>query len=183
MVHEKFIQHRNIVSTTTILLLSILSAVSFTRGMAWIQVVWNRHVLDNDDLLLVSSFFAWLGMLATVHTLFVWHTLKTDVAQGAVVSYSSSGEEEGKATINSNNNVDTSNEIRKSKMSRSSSTVSLRRNNESYSSFVFDPITHLRSTNLIHTIGESGGHPPPRHLQKPEQSCFHLQLQELAVDF
>jgi hypothetical protein len=100
-------------------------------------------------------------MLATVHALFVWHTLKTDVAQGAVVSYSSSGEEEGKATIDSNNNVDTSNEIRKSKMSRSSSAVSLRRNNESYSSFVFDPITHLRSTNLIHTMRESGGHPPP----------------------
>ena len=147
VVHEKFIQHRNIVSTTTILLLSILSAVSFTRGMAWIQVVWNWHVLDNDDLLLVSSFFAWLGMLATVHSLFVWHTLKTDVAWGAVVSSSSSsGEEEGKAAIDINNNVDTSNEIRKSKMSRSSSKVSLRRNDESYSSFVFDPITHLRST-------------------------------------
>ena len=69
-------------------------------------------MLDNDDLLLVSSFFAWLGMLATVHALFVWHTLKTDVAQGAVVSHSSSGEEEGEATIDSNNNVDTSNEIR-----------------------------------------------------------------------
>jgi hypothetical protein len=129
VVHEKFIQHRNIVSAMTILLLSILSAVSFTRGMAWIQVVWNWHVLDNDDLLLVTSFFAWLGMLATVHALFVWHTLKTDVAQGAIVSSSFSVEE-----------------AKTSNMSRSLSKVSLRRNDESYSSFVFDPITHLRST-------------------------------------
>ena len=112
MVHEKIIQHWDIGSDH--LLLSKLSAVSFTRGMAWIQVVWNWHVLDNDDLLLVTSFFAWLGILATVHALFVWHTLKTDVAQGAVVSYSFSLEE-----ANASNN-DTPNKIRKCNMSRGS---------------------------------------------------------------
>ena len=87
-------QHRNIVSATTILLLSILSAVSFTRGMAWIQVVWNWHVLDNKDLLLVGSFFAWLGMLATVHALFVWHTLKTDALEKNYLKYKASAHDQ-----------------------------------------------------------------------------------------
>ena len=35
VVHEKYIRHRNIVSFATIFLLSIISAFTFTRGMAW----------------------------------------------------------------------------------------------------------------------------------------------------
>lgn len=146
VVHEKYIRHRNIVSAATILLLSILSAVSFTRGVAWIQVVWNWNMLDDEDLLLVSSFFAWLGMLAALHALFVWHTLKTDVARGAAPAIDEKpnvvGADDADANNTANENGSTPGELGKCDMSRPFSGMSLKRNS-SYSSFVFDPFTHF----------------------------------------
>ena len=165
MIHEKYIRHRNVVSATTIFLLSILSSLIFTRGMAWIQVVWNWHLFDDEDVLLLISFFAWLAVLAAVHALFVFHTLKTEVASGAAPEGdderrpSLGGEDdEGANVVGANKGGDTPAKIVRKIMSppssmldggdgatmRRSSSCGAMRRNSSYSSFVFDPRTHFK---------------------------------------
>ena len=142
VVHERYIPHRNIVSFTTILFVSILSAWTFTRGMAWIQAVWKLDLLKDEDVLMVISFFTWLGILAVVHALFIWHTLRTEESS----SIHASG--------TAHDNSISSPHIRRvgSKDKNMSEDLSNRsgwennktpRRNSSYSSFVFDPRTHF----------------------------------------
>lgn len=165
VVHEKYIRHRNVVSATTIVLLSILSSLVFTRGVAWIQVVWNWHLSDNEDVLLLVSFFAWLAVLAAVHALFVFHTLKIEVASGAAPGGDDErrpsvggGDHVGANAVDANKDGGTPAKITKkiisrpssildggdgATMRRSSSCGAMRRNS-SYSSFVFDPWAHFK---------------------------------------
>jgi len=149
VVHEKYIHHRNIVSITTILLLSIISALTFTRGMAWIQVVWKLNILRSEDTLMVISFFGWLLICVMVHLLFLWHTLRTEEAMSTALN-TIEEEEDIRDDIGGNNDValgedtghlstdrDTSKRGRKP-IRRSSNSFG------SYSSFVFDPRTHFK---------------------------------------
>lgn len=78
VVHEKYIHHRNAVAFTTIFFLIVISSLTFVRGVAWIQAVWNLNIFEDEDALIVISFFSWLGVLAIVHILFIVHTLKTE---------------------------------------------------------------------------------------------------------
>lgn len=138
VVHEKFIRHRNIVSFATILFLSAISALTFTRGMAWIQVVWNLHILENQDLLLFISFFSWLGVLAAVHALFIWHTLRTEERANAAKK---SATEDGSAVAADGVANDVSQRSSPAKGGKKGDPAM--RRNSSYSSFVFDPRTHF----------------------------------------
>lgn len=152
VVHAKYIHRRNIVSFATIFLLSIISALTFTRGMAWIQVVWKWNILMNEDLLLVISFFTWLGLLVVVHALFIWHTLRTEESNSNSENNGNNEmeQEEGAADSDGNDNAgDNTNKSMKSPIARRASTSSqlgnnpTMRRNSSYSSFVFDPRTHF----------------------------------------
>jgi hypothetical protein len=164
VVHEKYIGHRSVVSAATIFLLSILSSLIFTRGMAWIQVVWNWRLFGDEDVLLLISFFSWLAVLAAVHALFVFHTLKTEVAGGAAPAGDDERmpcvggmDEEGANVVDANVGGGTPAKIMGSivgrpssrsdgadggTMRRSASCGAMRRNS-SYSSFVFDPWTRF----------------------------------------
>ena len=165
VVHEKYIRHRNVVSATAIVLLSILSSLVFTRGVAWIQVVWNWHLYHNEDVLLLISFFAWLAVLAAVHALFVFHTLKTEVASGAAPGGDDErrpsvgeGDDEGANAVDANKDGGTQAKITRNIISRpssildggdgatmkKSSSCGAMRRNSSYSSFVFDPWTYFK---------------------------------------
>jgi hypothetical protein len=157
VVHEKYIRHRNFVSITTIVMLSILSSLIFTRGMASIQAIWNWHLFDDEDLLVVVSFFAWLAMSAAVHGLFVWHTLRTEVARVAAADRDSNSVPRGRGddgilVDNANgHDADPPRTLRRNGTSGHSSSKSdngsghgTMRRNVSYSSFVFDPFTHFK---------------------------------------
>lgn len=78
MVHKKYIHHRNIVAFSTIFILIAISSLTFVRGMAWIQVVWQQDIFEDGDALLAISFFSWLMLLIFVHALFLWHTFKVE---------------------------------------------------------------------------------------------------------
>jgi len=141
VVHAKYIHRRNIVSFATILLLSIISALTFTRGMAWIQVVWKLNILKNEDALLVISFFTWLGLLAIVHALFIWHTLRTEE------SHSATNKMEQVEGAENNNDDGNDNDdgllLAGDENTHNLGNPVIMRRNSSYCSFVFDPRTHF----------------------------------------
>jgi len=153
VVHAKYIHHRNIVSFSTILILSIISALTFTRGMAWIQVIWKLNILKDEDALLVISFFAWLGVLALVHALFIWHTLRTEERNTIDGSNNNQTDQEGAAATDNGENGLAGNEVT-GKLTKTTSSPILRRlssnvanptlrRNSSYCAYVFDPRTHF----------------------------------------
>jgi len=151
VVHEKYIHHRNIVSFTTILLLSIISSLTFTRGMAWMQFVWNLNILSNADTLMVISFFTWLVLCAAVHTLFLWHTLRTDESSEGGINQTEEEEEEDIDIIHGENNEGLLVEVSRHGSSgrntpKKGKNRTMRRISscESYASFVFDPRTHFK---------------------------------------
>ena len=82
VVHEKYLHRRNAVSFATISFLSVVSALTFTHGMAWMQTVWRLHILADENTLMIISFFAWLLLCGAVHALFLWHTLRTEEGDG-----------------------------------------------------------------------------------------------------
>ncbi|KAL7450668.1 hypothetical protein ACHAWC_002549 [Mediolabrus comicus] len=76
--------------------------------MAWIQVIWDLAIFDNEDAVLITSFFGWLIFIMGVHALFIWHTVRMeklyrdddeddDVAED--VGLRSSGEDAATATV------------------------------------------------------------------------------------
>lgn len=130
MVHEKYIHRRNVVSFLTILLLSVLSSLTFTRGVAWMQVVWKWNILQDEDALVVISFFAWLGMCVAVHALFIRHTLRVEEGKADGAGVGGTAHASGSDAPDHKGNG--------SKSMRRIATF------ESYSSFVFDPRTHFK---------------------------------------
>lgn len=142
VVHEKYIHHRNIVSFTTILLLSIISALCFTRGMAWMQMVWQLDILNDPDVLMTISFFTWLAILAIVHALFIWHTLKTEESQSSSRRRGPEETEEESLFLNEDGGGNPSTHEDPSNHSKKKAI----RRNSSYNSFVFDPRTHFKDT-------------------------------------
>ena len=110
------------------------------------QVVWRLDILKNEDTLLVISFFAWLALLAGVHTLFLWHTLRREEAEknnkknAAAMMAEEHEEEEEEEEVN-NNDLGASTHTNKLGNRKGKSTM---RRNSSYSSFVFDPRIHFK---------------------------------------
>ena len=92
--------------------------------------MWMLNIIENKDLLVVVSFFAWLGLLAVVHVLFLWHTLKMEER------VTSAAAEENHKKVNSDVVS-----IRDSNANGGSM-----RRNSSYSSFIFDPRTHFKES-------------------------------------
>ena len=78
LVHDRHRNHRNIVAFVTIFVFSVISSLLFVRGMAWIQVIWNLTLMEDEDAFLVVSFFGWLVFMMGVHVLFVWNTLRME---------------------------------------------------------------------------------------------------------
>jgi len=143
VVHEKYIHRRNTVSFLTIFLLSIISSLTFTRGMAWMQVVWKLNILPDEDTLMVISFFAWLVLCVVVHTLFIWHTLKTEESESTKMkeernNNASLEDEEHEDSRHTTSTKKASNKQGKKKSMRRTSSY------DSYSSFIFDPRTHFK---------------------------------------
>ncbi|KAL3796891.1 hypothetical protein HJC23_008844 [Cyclotella cryptica] len=149
MVHKKYIHHRNVVASSTIFILVAISSLTFVRGMAWIQVVWRKHIFDDDDALLAISFFSWLVLLISVHMLFLWHTVKVekkkrnaDVRRDDVENDRIDDNQEDTAEM-----VDVINLPRTRKINKSPSVVAGLPRQPSYSSHLFDPRTHFKDGN------------------------------------
>ena len=97
--------------------------------MAWIQIIWKQDILADEDALLVISFFTWLGLLAGVHTLFIWHTLRTEKRKDGETECEDNVEDDPGRVGQQTPKTGKSKEMRKT---------------FSYSSFVFDPRTHFK---------------------------------------
>lgn len=78
LLHERNRNRRNFVAFIVIFLCSVMSSLLFVRGMAWIQVIWNLTLMEDENAILVVSFFGWLVLIMGVHALFVWHTLRME---------------------------------------------------------------------------------------------------------
>lgn len=78
LVHERYIDRRNIVAFITVFICAVMSSLLFVRGMAWIQVIWDLAIFDNEDAVLITSFFGWLIFIMGVHALFIWHTVRME---------------------------------------------------------------------------------------------------------
>mmetsp|Transcript_2457 Transcript_2457/g.5437 ORF Transcript_2457/g.5437 Transcript_2457/m.5437 type:complete len:888 (+) Transcript_2457:166-2829(+) len=78
LVHERNRNRRNIVAFFVIFICSVMSSLLFVRGMAWIQVIWGLTLMEDENAILVTSFFGWLVFMMGVHALFVWHTLRME---------------------------------------------------------------------------------------------------------
>ena len=137
MVHKKYIHHRNTVAFSTIFILIAISSLTFVRGMAWIQVVWQQNIFQDGDALLAISFFSWLVLLVSVHALFLWHTFK--VEKKARVDEVGGMDDEVNNTVSGGNGVDDSNPLRE----RPSFAAGLPRK-PSHPSHLFDPTTHWK---------------------------------------
>eukprot|EP00580_Thalassiosira_gravida_P002180 CAMPEP_0201622542 /NCGR_PEP_ID=MMETSP0492-20130828/47455_1 /ASSEMBLY_ACC=CAM_ASM_000837 /TAXON_ID=420259 /ORGANISM="Thalassiosira gravida, Strain GMp14c1" /LENGTH=470 /DNA_ID=CAMNT_0048092127 /DNA_START=1564 /DNA_END=2976 /DNA_ORIENTATION=- len=111
--------------------------------MAWMQVVWKLNILPDEDTLMVISFFAWLVLCAVVHTLFIWHTLKTEESESTKMkeernNNASLEDEEHEDSRHTTSTKKASNKQGKKKSMRRTSSY------DSYSSFIFDPRTHFK---------------------------------------
>ena len=95
--------------------------------------MWMLNIIENKDLLVVVSFFAWLGLLAVVHVLFLWHTLKMEERTTAANAAAA-------MAMTVANNHDKVDDVRENKASGTM------RRNSSYSSFIFDPRTHFKES-------------------------------------
>jgi len=93
------------------------------------------NIIGNQDLLVVVSFFAWLALLAVVHVLFLWHTLKMEERTSAAAAAATAA-----ATANTTAITATSS----SKGVAKEQNANTMRRNSSYSSFIFDPRTHFK---------------------------------------
>ena len=105
------------------------------------QMVWKLDILNDPDVLMTISFFTWLAILAIVHALFIWHTLRTEESLTSSRRRGPGETEEESLYLNedggnSSTHEDPSNHSKKRTFRRSSS----------YSSFVFDPRTHFKDT-------------------------------------
>ena len=111
--------------------------------------MWKLGILENEDALMVISFFTWLGILAVVHALFIWHTLRTEENEKKTKKKTggktNKTEEEVVVSEEVANNAeaadgggDTSNRT----TGQSNPKKAIRRNS-SYDSFLFDPRTHF----------------------------------------
>jgi len=98
LIHERNRNRRNFVAFIVIFLCSVMSALLFVRGMAWIQVIWNLTFMEDENAMLIVSFFGWLVLIMGVHALFVWHTLRVEKR------YKKMEEEEGDDTELDNGN-------------------------------------------------------------------------------
>lgn len=86
---------------STIFVLVAISSLTFVRGMGWIQMVWHKDISEDPDALLAVSFFSWLGLLVSVHALFLRHILKVEKKRRAAEladGYDLHLEEEGVTT-------------------------------------------------------------------------------------
>lgn len=92
-------------------------------------------MLKNEDLLLVISFFAWLGLLAAVHSLFIWHTLRTEESNNSKDKTEQEGDNGGENELGGSRHSSGRNTPKKN--------PNMFRRISSYSSFVFDPRTHF----------------------------------------
>ncbi len=95
-------------------------------------MVWMLNIIGNQDLLVVVSFFAWLGLLAVVHVLFLWHTLKMEERTSAAAAAAAASNTTAITATSSSKNI---------AKEKNASTM---RRNSSYSSFIFDPRTHFK---------------------------------------
>lgn len=106
LVHEHYHRNdrRNIVAFVTIFICSLVSSLLFVRGMAWIQVIWDLTLANDENAILITSFFGWLVFMMLVHALFVWHTLRMEkmykMEEGDVVGGGGDGTEEEAANGN-----------------------------------------------------------------------------------
>jgi hypothetical protein len=162
LVHEQYRNRRNIVAGCTIFICSVASSLLFVRGMAWIQVIWDLTLADDENAILVTSFFGWLVGMMVVHALFVWHTLrmekrykKEDSEGGGGVSGVSGGTEQvaiGNDTIDDEKNKQSSRgghrrktindtRIHTDRTDATSEGFKVRRT-KSYDSVLFDPRFH-----------------------------------------
>jgi len=78
LIHDRNRNRRNIVAFFVIFVCSVMSSLLFVRGMAWIQVIWDLTLMDDENAILIVSFFGWLVFMMVVHALFVWHTLRME---------------------------------------------------------------------------------------------------------
>ncbi len=120
----------------------VISSLTFVRGVAWIQAVWNLSIFEDEDALIVISFFSWLGVLAIVHVLFIVHTLKTETREAKQASdRRSSVSEPAESPRVQRNNVDfggkeyDETEARNDLPEAIAKNPSLQRNSRSYCSF------------------------------------------------
>jgi len=149
VVHERYIHYRNCVSYTTILVLSIISALVFVRGMAWIQFVWQLNILSSEDTLIVISFFSWLVLLMAVHALFIRHTIGFErKLVGETDALSESGLSE--VTPKAGNGMG--------------------KRKGSYSSFVFDPMVHFSERDM-----QFSGHPDCDNISATSSSLVEVK--------
>ena len=164
VVHERYIHYRNYVSYTTILVLSIISALVFVRGMAWIQFVWQLNILSSEDTLIVISFFSWLVLLMAIHALFIRHTI---------------GNEKNERLVGE---TDTLSESGLSGMTPKAGN-GLGKRKGSYSSFVFDPMVHFSERNM-----QFSGHPDCDNIstslssKMPDDEMIGMSLEEEEDD-
>jgi len=110
--------------------------------MAWMQMVWKLDILKDPDVLMTISFFTWLAILAIVHALFIWHTLRTEESQTNSRRRGPEETEEESLFLNEDNGGNPSTHEDPSNHSKKKAI----RRNSSYSSFVFDPRTHFKDT-------------------------------------
>lgn len=165
LLHERHRNRRNIVAFLVIFVCSVMSSLLFVRGMAWIQVLWDFTIMDDENAFLIVSFFGWLVFMMVVHALFVWHTLRMErryklMEEEEEEEEGVSGTEDGHGNDTNNednrentissvieerigengskpNNTDANNDagLRTSTTSEKSKV----RRNKSYDSFLFDP--------------------------------------------
>ncbi len=97
------------------------------------------NIIENKDKLMVVSFFAWLGLLAVVHVLFLWHTLKMEERVTCAAAAATAAENHNKV----NNDAVSSS---KGNIRENNTNGESMRRNSSYSSFIFDPRTHFKES-------------------------------------
>jgi hypothetical protein len=130
--------------------------------MAWIQVIWDLTLANDENAILVTSFFGWLVGMMVVHALFVWNTLrmekryKREASEGDGVAAGSSGVTGGTELGNDDTIEESSNHLPRNGHQRktnnhnrihtdttaaASESFKMRRM-KSYDSFLFDPRFH-----------------------------------------
>ena len=145
--------HQNTITIATIFILCVASTLAFARGMAWMQAVWNLNIFKNDDVLILISFFAWLGVLAFVHTLLITHTLRMEEKREGGLSKEHVDVKEQTATSAHASRLNAAHKKRDS--------ARMRRNGTSYNSF-FSPIrTHPRERRKSTDLTQMGANCSP----------------------
>ena len=105
-------------------------------------MVWKLGILENEDALMVISFFTWLGILAVVHALFIWHTLRTEENEKKKMGSNTDNTEVVVVSEEVANAEAADGDVSNHTTGQSNPKKAMRRNS-SYDSFLFDPRTHF----------------------------------------